>query len=492
MAAMADLLAWRPGKSGPRLRAETLTKARRVLPPPLGFNQLGPVFTLTPSGVVVPPRPDAGPDGFRRPEACPDVTERVDSFVDKVHADEASRRIRIVGWAVRANAPLFDAVPEVALVTAGGDTYFLPTTRLGRPDLSAVYGAPWAHNSGFLVDEVLDDIPGGEYRIGIRLTSPDPLTAIRLARRQLKGDEGTLLSTRRVVRDRGELDREVAEMTAAKERSLLEWMAYGASFQYHEDVASLPADPLSPEYRQTQLDLFYDLSGRSSFDPFETEGRPVEDVPPEAIANVESFAYPYRTRAPEHIGNHYLAMGHILRVFGEILPVGSSILEYGSGEGFSTVALASSGYRVTAVDIDAYAVAIVDLLAKNRDVEIRPARGEFGALPDGERQYDAVFFYEAFHHCLDFIELLDLIERTVRPGGYLVLAGEPILADFPKPWGLRLDGGAVWEICTNGWLELGFNEAFFTGLLERRGWQLSWHELDRCPKVLVGKRIGQG
>lgn len=457
-----------------------------MLPHPVGYYEFCPVFMITGHQILLPePRP--GREGAVAAQPEPPHSEQVEHFVEDVTFDEGSRRLRVRGWAVRLHAPLFQSIPEVALVANDGKTYFLNTSAVGRPDVAAKYGDTWAHNCGFWVDEVVDGLPAGEYRLGIRLRALDPVTAVRTARRQLREPAGVLLPTRRQIRSREDLRREVDQMTAAKERSLLEWLAYGASFEYVEDVAGLPEDPLSPEYRQTQLELFFALSGRSSFDPSETEGRPVEDIPVEAFSAVESFAYPYRTRSPEHIGNHYLAMGHILRVFGEILPTGSSVLEYGSGEGFSTVALGSSGYSVTAVDIDAYATAIVDLLAKNRDVDITAAHGQFGAQPEGDRKYDAVFFYEAFHHCLDFVALLEVIERSLRPGGYLVLAGEPILADFPKPWGLRLDGGAVWEICTNGWLELGFRQDFFLGLLAQRGWETSWRTLDRCPDVLVCK-----
>ena len=51
----------------------------------------------------------------------------------------------------------------------------------------------------------------------------------------------------------------------------------------------------------------------------------------------------------------------------------------------------------------------------------------------------------------------------------LILAGEPVFMDFPKPWGLRLDGPALYDIRRSGWLELGFQEEFFQTLMARTG-----------------------
>lgn len=50
------------------------------------------------------------------------------------------------------------------------------------------------------------------------------------------------------------------------------------------------------------------------------------------------------------------------------------------------------------------------------------------------------------------------------------MAAEPIVDNFPLPWGLRIDGQSLWAIRRNGWLELGFNSRYFRDLLNRHGW----------------------
>jgi hypothetical protein len=59
---------------------------------------------------------------------------------------------------------------------------------------------------------------------------------------------------------------------------------------------------------------------------------------------------------------------------------------------------------------------------------------------------------------------------SVKPGGHVYFAAEPITADFPLPWGLRMDGESLWAIRGNGWMELGFNENYFREVLARTGW----------------------
>jgi len=90
-----------------------------------------------------------------------------------------------------------------------------------------------------------------------------------------------------------------------------------------------------------------------------------------------------------------------------------------------------------------------------------------------DRQFDAVLFFECFHHCANHQTLIAEFDRVVAPGGKILFAAEPITADFPIPWGLRLDGESLWAIRKHGWMELGFNERYFDSLLARHGWKLT-------------------
>ena len=83
-------------------------------------------------------------------------------------------------------------------------------------------------------------------------------------------------------------------------------------------------------------------------------------------------------------------------------------------------------------------------------------------------QFDAVLFFGSFHHCADHLRLLEGLQRVVAPEGRLFFGAEPILNDFPMPWGIRLDGNSLWALRKNGWLELGFQEEYFAAALAAR------------------------
>jgi hypothetical protein len=57
------------------------------------------------------------------------------------------------------------------------------------------------------------------------------------------------------------------------------------------------------------------------------------------------------------------------------------------------------------------------------------------------------------------------LKNIIKDTGLICFASEPI-TDFPHPWGLRLDGMSVWSIRSFGWLELGFDTAYFRNTLD--------------------------
>ena len=83
--------------------------------------------------------------------------------------------------------------------------------------------------------------------------------------------------------------------------------------------------------------------------------------------------------------------------------------------------------------------------------------------------YDAALFFESFHHCSDHLEMLRRLHDIVKPSGQVMFAAEPI-DHFPFPWGLRLDGMSLWSTRRYGWLELGFDSAYFVEALAKQGW----------------------
>src|SRR5947209_17734653 len=119
------------------------------------------------------------------------------------------------------------------------------------------------------------------------------------------------------------------------------------------------------EYREAQLELDNQIAGVSSYNPWNSEPVPIS-IP----ESVDPHPFPFSTKDPEHIGNHLIAMGHILRIFNETHPKARTVLEYGCGIGFTTIFLAASGYDVTAVDINAEALAVLDVLAQTRRLTV--------------------------------------------------------------------------------------------------------------------------
>ena len=83
--------------------------------------------------------------------------------------------------------------------------------------------------------------------------------------------------------------------------------------------------------------------------------------------------------------------------------------------------------------------------------------------------FDAAVFFESFHHCADHLAMLGRLHDIVRPGGAVLFGAEPVQR-LDYPWGPRLDGLSVWSSRTYGWLELGFDNAYFHRALARTGW----------------------
>jgi SAM-dependent methyltransferase len=88
--------------------------------------------------------------------------------------------------------------------------------------------------------------------------------------------------------------------------------------------------------------------------------------------------------------------------------------------------------------------------------------------------YDAVIFFESFHHLIDHQQVVERIAKSLTLNGVLVLAAEPILGDhhpnLPYPWGPRLDGESVRAMRRWGWTELGFRESYLIPTLKRIGY----------------------
>jgi SAM-dependent methyltransferase len=208
------------------------------------------------------------------------------------------------------------------------------------------------------------------------------------------------------------------------------------------------------------------------------------------------------------VSEFLLSWGQIMRAL--TLPPGSDakILEYGSGSGQLLLFLARLGLRMSAVDIDGASLELVRAQAAAMQLDVRTEQAAFGE-GFGDEMFDRIIFFEAFHHAIDFGPLLGRLRRRLRPGGLLILSGEPVVGTFvpplPYPWGPRLDGLSVFCIRRYGWMELGFTEAFLTEALHRYGWLVDVHALPSCGRattyvarpyignmIKVGEHVGLG
>ena len=227
----------------------------------------------------------------------------------------------------------------------------------------------------------------------------------------------------------------------------------------------LPDDPFSPEYSAVQDRIYQVISGRTyslanertPFDPAKFEHRP----------------FPYHLNSTSTAGHHLLAIGFLLCKLQ--LPAGARVVEFGAGWGNTTMELARSGLDMTAVDIEPGFCELIRRRAAQHALNVTVVEADFFWADTVTEPYDAAIFFECFHHCNDHMRLLRALHRVVKPGGHVYLASEPIFPAYPVPWGVRMDGEALWAMRNFGWLELGFDAAYFHEALARTGWRGTRH-----------------
>lgn len=231
------------------------------------------------------------------------------------------------------------------------------------------------------------------------------------------------------------------------------------------ECAALTGDPHSQAYSDAVHAFWCALSGRQGYEAARDETFPVDD------ATYLARPFPYSSGSPVAVAQY---LGAVAATVGELgLPVGARLIEYGAGWGHMALTLAATGYRVTAVDINADSVSLLRRRAEAMQVPLEVARTGFldyapAALVDG------IVFFEAFHHCAQPFELLDRCTAQLTPDGRILFVADAFYDDFHAPWGVRLDGAAAFVTAQYGWLELGFRRDFFTAELEQRGFDVTW------------------
>jgi protein-L-isoaspartate O-methyltransferase len=278
-----------------------------------------------------------------------------------------------------------------------------------------------------------------------------------------------------------ELDSILQECDRAQNVSDDALRAVFETFEFNPGALNLPDDPFSDAYREKQFELYRRISGRTYGVANEaSDWIKVED----AIAK----PFPYYTESFQTVSDHILALGLIIKTMQ--LPPGSRVLEFGAGWGNTTLTLARMGYKVTAVDIEARFLEVIRRRSEGMGNDLTLVQGDFSTIASLSDKFDAILFYESFHHCSDHVALVKEFAERLAPDGIVVFASEPIVDWFPMPWGLRLDGQSLWAIRNFGWLELGFQEGYFRELMGRHGWSVVKYVYDvtSLGTIFVAKR----
>ncbi|MHB1930026.1 MAG: SAM-dependent methyltransferase, partial [Acidimicrobiales bacterium] len=205
-------------------------------------------------------------------------------------------------------------------------------------------------------------------------------------------------------------------------------------------------------------DLYRRVSGREGYAVAHEETE--VEVPARALR-----PYPYSTGSARQVAAQLAATSFVLRNL-DPRP-GERVAEFGAGWGNLTLPIAMLGAEVTAVEVGHGLAEILRLRAAGL-ATLRVVESDMLDF-EGDDPYDVALFFESFHHCADHLEMLRRLRRLVRSGGRLALAAEPITR-LPYPWGLRLDCLSLWSTRTYGWLELGFDDAYFAEALARTVW----------------------
>ena len=221
-------------------------------------------------------------------------------------------------------------------------------------------------------------------------------------------------------------------------------------------------NPLSDEFRNNIFDLYKQISGKSNYEVTTEESYLDID---KAVYN----PYPYQTKSVERLALYHHLLAKLMSMIN--LPAGASILDMGCGWGTTSLELSQIGFKVTSLDINNYFCQLVSKRAKLLKIKnIDIVNDDFLWIEKTNKKFDAIIFFECFHHCWEFERLLKNMHKVLKPKGKIYFAAEPITNIFPLPWTLRMDGESLFVIRKHGWMELGFRSDFFSELLNKTGW----------------------
>lgn len=175
----------------------------------------------------------------------------------------------------------------------------------------------------------------------------------------------------------------------------------------------------------------------------------------------------------------------------------SRVLDLGCGAGHASFAAAAVAGEVTAYDLSADMLAVVEGAARERGLaNIRTRQGAAEQLPFDDASFCAVVSRMSAHHWRDVPAALAEVRRVLRPGGKVVLidiAGseDPLRDTWLQSVELLRDPSHVRDYTPAGWRAL-FEAAGFAaaGVGVSEPWRIgigfdSWVQRMRTPPVAV-------
>lgn len=142
----------------------------------------------------------------------------------------------------------------------------------------------------------------------------------------------------------------------------------------------------------------------------------------------DKFSISYDERTIAYAADRYL----------KAIPEGTTfdhVLEVGAGTGFFSINLWQAGYLgedLHATDISSKMLDVYQRNARSVGLDVETTPGDIEALPYPDGRFDLVIGHAFLHHIPDVPAALREVHRVLRPGGTLVICGEPTL------WGDRI------------------------------------------------------
>jgi ubiquinone/menaquinone biosynthesis C-methylase UbiE len=121
-------------------------------------------------------------------------------------------------------------------------------------------------------------------------------------------------------------------------------------------------------------------------------------------------------------------LGKLRKILGGELDRGfGRSLEIGAGTGYFSLNLLQAGVvgEATCTDISPGMLRTLASNAAGLGLEVRTARADAESLPFADRSFDLVLGHAVLHHLPDLERGFQEFFRVLRPGGWIVFAGEP-------------------------------------------------------------------